>query len=129
MQSIALAFLAALLYSMAMMVYWPFKLLWLKRSSRSAWTYFSRSRLAVSGLAFLVASPGPGAIAFLISAASVSGSHSVTTPDWMEAFGWAFFFVWLAMAIVLLGLAILRPARMKAAKSGSPEKQSESSGS
>jgi hypothetical protein len=109
MQMIALTFLGSLLYSMGMFVYLPCKLFYLKRTSRDVWAYFSRTRLLLTGLAYLVSSPGPGFIAFCISAGSVSGSHAVSVPDWLETFGWAFFIVWLAIAVTLLGLSAFRP--------------------
>jgi hypothetical protein len=105
MQMIALTFLGSLLYSMGMFMYLPCKLYYLKRTSRDVWAYFSRTRLLLTGLAYLVSSPGPGFIAFCISAGSVSGSHAVSVPDWLETFGWAFFIAWLAIAVTLLCLS------------------------
>jgi len=111
MQLIALTFVASLLYSMSMFVYLPCKLYCLERTSRDVWAYLSRRRLLMTGLAYLVSSPGPGLIAFCISAAGVSGSRDVGVPDWLEISGWAFFFLWLVIAIMLFSLIVFRPAR------------------
>lgn len=111
METIALTFLASLLYSMGMFVYLPCKLYWLNRKSGDVWAYLSRTRLLLMGLAFLISSPGPGFIAFMISAASVSGSHAASVPDWMESFGWTFFGTWLVIAVTLFSLMVFRPAK------------------
>lgn len=114
MQAIALTFVASLLYSMALFVYLPWKLYWLKRTSRDIWAYLSRTRLFLTGFAFLIASPGPGFIAFVLGAASVSGSHSASGPDWLEPFGWSFFGIWLVIAATMFGLIAFRPTRTAA---------------
>jgi hypothetical protein len=119
MQAIALTFFASLLYSLGLFVYLPCKLYWLNRTSRDMWAYLSRTRLFLTGLAFLIASPGPGFIAFLISAASVSGSHGASVPDWLESFGWAFFGTWLVIAVTMFGLIVLRPTKTAATASNS----------
>ena len=110
MQLLALMFLAAWLYSLASFIYFPLKFISLKRRSASIWTFFTRSRLLLSALAYVMAAPFFSFVLIAIAAGGVSGSNASGIPDSLENFGWGICAMFVACAVLSLLFAFLRPS-------------------
>lgn len=116
MQFLAVSFLAAWLYSMGSLVYFPIKLVAMRRRAADVWTFFTRRRLLLSALAYFMAAPFLGFLAIAASAGGVSGSNASGVPDSIETLGWALCFMFLAAAVLSLLFAFLRPPKNDAQK-------------
>lgn len=104
-----LVLIAAWIYSVFSLIYFPVKIFILKRKKKDVWQFLSRPRLLLSAFAYFVSAPLVGLLGFLVSAASSSGSHAVGMSDADEAVAWGLCAVFLAEATIALVLVFVRP--------------------
>lgn len=110
MQAIALLLVAAWFYSLGTFVYFPVRLIVLRRTARNPWAFFTRRRLLVSALAYLMAAPLMGLLLLAAAAGGVSGSHASGVPDSLGTIAWGLFWGLLVAMVLALLAAWARPA-------------------
>lgn len=96
-------------YSACSLIYIPVRVLILILKGKDVWSFLSRRRLLLSALAYLVSAPLVGLFAFLVSAGSASGGHTLGISDDTETLAYWLAGIFLTAAGVAFMLLFVRP--------------------